>query len=143
MSVPVLEFFNANWVIVPVGVQTVQFKIIASPPVAANVGIVVFAKPTSPAPGQPDQWTQIGRAEVDNIPNTLPGPGFNLPVKQGTDYVIRFQGEAHLLMPGFQTVTVGFDLAHAGGPLSNFDGPKTANNARAAGINGNAYLRCA
>lgn len=143
MSVPVLEFFNADWIIVPAGTPAIQFRLIATPPVAANVGIVVFAKPTTPVPGQPAQWAQIGRTSVDNIPDTLPGPGFSLPVRRGIDYVIRFQGEVHLLMPGFQAVTVGFDLSHAGGPLSNFDGSKTANNARAAGINGNAYLRCA
>lgn len=143
MAVPVLEFFMPDWQVVPAAAGSIQFRLIAIPPVAANVGIVVFAKPTTPLPGQPTQWAKIGNAFIDNIPNTVPGSVFQMSVARGVDYVLRFQGEAHLLMPGFQDVTVGFDLSSPLAPLTNFGGSHTANQTRAAGINGNAFLRCA
>jgi len=139
MSVPVLEFFAPDWVLLPPGTPAVQLRIVAFPPVAANAGIVVFARPA--VQGAP--WTRVGNSMVDNLPNTLPGEAFRMPVTTGTEYVIRFQGEAHLLMPGFQDVTVGFELSTPQGLLHNYGGPRTAHNTRAAGLNGDAFLRFA
>ncbi|HEY0818261.1 MAG TPA: hypothetical protein VGD46_05760, partial [Rhizobacter sp.] len=103
----------------------------------------IFMKPTIPAQGQAAQWSPVGKALVDNLPDTLPGAGFQMPVKRGFDYVLRFRGQAHLLDPSALPVTVGFDLESAQGPLANFNGTRTANPpARAAGITGSAYLRC-
>lgn len=138
MTIQTLEFYNADWIIIPKESGVVNFRLIANPPVAASLGIVVFAKKTTSSTGQ---WGQLGKTSIDNIPGTLPGPGFQLPVQGGMDYVIRFQGEAHLLMPGFESITLGFDLSTENSPLSNLDGSKTASNSHAAGVNGNVFLR--
>lgn len=143
MAVPELEFYELNWLNVPAGAGVIRFRIVAAPPVAANAGVEIFMKPTIPPQGQTVQWAPVGKTLVDNLPDTLPGPGFQMQVKRGFDYVLRFRGQAHLLDPAPLPVTVGFDLESAQGPLANFNGARTANPpARAAGITGSAYLRC-
>lgn len=143
MSVPVLEFFFADWQIIPPGTTTVQLHLTAFVPVAANAGIIVFARPMTQPGSPPAPWVRMGDSMIDNIPNTLPGETFQMPVKKGTDYVIRFQGEAHLLMPGFQDMEVGFEVKTPQALLNNYGGMKRATNTRAAGINGDAFLRFA
>lgn len=139
---PVLEYFTPDWIPVAADIQVVELRIIASPPVAAGVGIVVFARRTPTDPAQQPPFSRIGsQVVIDNLPNTPAGSAFQLPVQRGLDYVVRFQGEAHLLVPGFQSITVGFVLSHGGGPITNFDGAKTANNTRVAAINGQTFFR--
>lgn len=146
LPIPTLEFFNADWLLVPAGgadaSTSIQFSLLATPPVSAQVGVIVFAKGTAPVAGKAAPWAQVGRTSLDNLPDSLPGQSVSLPMRRGMDYVVRFQGEAHLLMPGFQAVTVGFDVAHAGSVVTRLEGPKTAPNARAAAVHGHAYLRC-
>lgn len=142
MPTTILEFFTPDWIPIAPDIQVVELRIIASPPVAAGVGIVVFARSTPADATQQTQFSRIGsQVVIDNLPNTSAGAAFKLPVQRGTDYVIRFQGEAHLLIPGFQSIAVGFILSHAGGPLTNFDGTKTAKNTRVAAINGQTFFR--
>jgi hypothetical protein len=142
MPLPVLEFFSSDWIAIPAQLKSIQFRIVAKPPVSANVGVTVFAKPTHPQNGQNANFAQIGKTSIDNIPETIAGTGFSLPVQAGVDYVVRIQGEAHLLMPGFQEISVGFNISHASGPISNLEGDQTVAG-RAAGIVGDVYLRCA
>lgn len=143
MSVPELEFYELNWLNVPAAAGVVRFRIVAAPPVAANAGVEIWAKPTTPPPGTQPQWAPVGKTLVDNLPNTLPEAGFQLQVQKGVDYVLRFRGQAHLLDPASLPVTVGFELETGQGPLSNFSGTRTApQGSRAAGITGSAYVRC-
>ncbi|MDM4765269.1 hypothetical protein [Pelomonas sp. SE-A7] len=142
MAIPTLEFFSSDWLQVAEGIQVVELRIVANPPVAAGVGIVVFARKTPPASNPQAPFGKVGNpAVIDNLPNTPAGAAFQLAVQRGCDYVIRFQGEAHLLMPGFQSVTCGFIFSHAQAVLENFGGAKTAANARAAALNGQTFFR--
>jgi hypothetical protein len=130
----------------PTGSKVVQLRILAKPPVAAGAGIIVFSR-TSPAnPNDPNDQPPFSRVgnqaiSIDNLPKTPEGDTFQLPVRSGMDYVIRFQGEAHLLLPGFESVEVGLELSHAKDLLEDFGGRKTANNTRFAAINGQTFFR--
>lgn len=141
MATPELDYYVDAWIDIQPG--AVQLRLLAHPPVAAGVGIDVFTRPTPVADGAPAQWSRTVQAEIDNLPATPSGETFQVAVAAGNEYVIRFQGEAHLLMPGFQDVAVEFVLSSATAVLTNYGGAKVAAPARAAGLNGNAWLRCA
>jgi hypothetical protein len=137
MTVPTLEFYSADWHQIPANAG-IELMLSASPPVAATVGIMAYARPASTA--QP--WTKIGKTTIDNLAFTGPIQRFSMVVKHQIDYVLRFQGEAHLLMPGFSDIKIGFILQSQAGPITNFGGTQTASNTRAAAINGMAFLHC-
>lgn len=155
MTVPTLEFFTTDWVAVPAESAVIQLQIVALPPVSANVGIVAFARLTPKAGETAPAWARIDipvsigkpkkamKAEIDNMPNTSPGAIFQMDVRSGMDYVVRFQGQAHLLMIGFQDIKVGFVVSHTEDlrPLHDYGGPQTAADTRTAAINGDAFLR--
>jgi len=140
MTVPVLDYFLNDWLIVPESDGPVQLRLVASPPVAANAGATVFSRATSNK--QPGPWNRLGTALIDNLPNTPQGEVFQMPIRQHTEYVLVFRGEAHVLMPGFQDVTVEFDVLGRQGLLTDYGGPKTAKGTTGAGINGNVFVRC-
>lgn len=101
------------------------------------MGIVLFSKAAGGS-----AWFEVDRAKIDNIAATPIGPKFRWIVSPSMDYVLRFQGEAHLLMPSFGDIELKFDVVTNGGALiTDFGGRKTENNTRMAGINGLVYLK--
>lgn len=137
MPIPTLEFFEPDWIALNAKLGTVQFRVIAKAPSFGSIQVRLFARQTGTTP-----WSKIGEGAIDNVPETLQiSHGIAVPLKRGFDFAIHFAGRGHVLEPGFNSVSLGFDLSHDQGPVHNFGGSQTA-NARACGIVGNAFIRC-
>lgn len=137
MPLQTLEFIEPDWIKVPAQFGALHFRLIAKAPNFSAVQVLVFARQT----GKTD-WSKIGESAVDNLPSTPNiANGIGIPLTGGFDYGVHFAGRGHVLEPGFNSVTLGFDLSHAQGPLQNFGGTQTAAG-RACGVMGQAFIRC-
>jgi hypothetical protein len=139
MAQPLLEFYAEGWMAVAAG--TVTLRLLARPPLLANAGVVLdWRQQTNP----PGPWARMsGSAVIDNHPETVQGPAVTIPLKAGLEYVVRFQGQAVLAMPGFDDVEVAFTLSDSNGNLvTDFFGPQRAQKAHGAVMQGNVFLRC-
>ncbi len=140
MAIPVLEFITENWVEIPQNSDKVRITILAKPPVAVSAGFIIFTRPIEEPNGETAHWRKIRQEGIDNIPGTTEVSYLVFDVSPGNFYTFKQQGEAHLLMPGYEELTVGFLLDVEGKPFHNYGGQKTA-DARAAGIIGMTYLK--
>ena len=138
-----LEFFSADWFDIPSVAREVRLRIVANPPVAAGAGIVGFARRLATDAEPQPAWARLPwNGVIDNVPQSAEPPVVHLALRRGLEYVLRFQGQAHLLMPGFAEIECGFVLEDDSGlPLENFGGSRKVQNVRAAAINGQTFFR--
>lgn len=139
MVLPTVNFSTADWVDIPPDTQYIEIILIAEPPVAANLAVVVFNRPL--VSDETSQWAKVKSETIDNLAYTASTPSTLFAVDPDNYYSFKVQGEAHVLMPGYQDFQVGLLVSIAGGKaLVDYGGPTTVDG-QAAGIVGISYLR--
>jgi hypothetical protein len=137
MAVPTIDFYTDKWLQIPRDAVYGELVLTAYPPVSASCGVVVFSRPAGGG-----EWSVTEEGDIDNIAQTKTGPGYRCILDADREYVIRFQGQAHLLMPGYADIALEFSVNDDDGNLiTDFGGQKTAANTRSAGINGQVFLK--
>lgn len=137
MAVPVLEFHIGEWLDIPPRSGFIALSVDARVPVAVSLGVAIFSKPT----GDNLNWSLLGKRVVDNLAETPAQQKLELVVDPRRDYMLRFQGEAHVLLPGEKGIELSIAIEAQNGPITDFNGKKKSEKARAVGINGSAFLR--
>jgi hypothetical protein len=141
MSIPVIDFSTSDWCEIPNDTVYLEIELIASPPVAANVGLVIFSRPIRVPQGVPPQWTKVKKDTIDNLAYTASTPSIIFSVEPNTFYSFKVQGEAHVLMPGYEEFEIGLRVKLVNGDeLVDYDGNKIVVG-NAAGIVGVTYLK--
>lgn len=139
MALPIVNFSTSDWVDIPPGTQFIEIVLVADPPVAANVALVVFSRPL--ISDGASQWTKVKSEIIDNLAYTASTPSALFAVDPNNYYSFKVQGEAHVLMPGYESFDIGLLVNVAGGKgLVDYGGVSTVSG-QTAGIVGVSYLR--
>jgi len=139
MSNPVMEFTTKEWIEITPSTSRVRVTIKARPPVAANAAFIVFSRPIEAAGGKEAPWQKIHEGMVDNMPQTPQTSELSFNVSPGNYYSFRQQGQAHVLFPGYEEISVGFSVAADNETVYDYGGVHTKEG-RAADIIGLTYL---
>lgn len=130
MTVPTIEFYATQWALFPSHTEAIDFRLKATPPVAANVAMVVYMSGINAK-----TLTKVGEYTLDNIPSTAPIAKILVPIKASKRYTFVLHGNAHNLFPDDESVSVGFQ-AFANGVRIDSYGQKSSVNNRVAEIIG-------
>lgn len=138
-----LEFFPDHWIDLPSGIDAVRFRLRAKPPVVATIGVTLWSKKTVQAHGSPMNWKELTQVKIDNSADTAEKSSVDMIVSPGMDYNIRFEGSGVLVMLGFNSIELGFDLVSflpGKKTISDAGGLQTANG-KACFVRGMLFLR--
>lgn len=138
MATPEIEFGTPGWNELDADVDHIRLTLRTKPPTGASLQITMYEARSSD--NADDPWVEVETSIIDNLADTEPSPQYLTAVRPGMDYCFSMVGRAHLLMPGFDTLSVAITLSAPNGWENNLGGKKelTANRAL---LNGLIYVR--
>ena len=130
MTLPTIEFISNTWARFPAGTELIDFRLVAKPPVAASVSLVVYQSSSNAS-----TLTRVGEYQLDNIPSTSPTARILVPIKSSKRYTFVFEGSAHNLFPNESNVSLAFQARVSGGRIDDYGAARNTDG-RAANVYG-------